>query len=298
LKSVLITGGRGFIARNLAEHLPEHLKQSWNVTVPGRFDLDLTDEDATQDFLARRSFDVILHCATHNASRNPTGDVSKVLHNNLRMYFNLIRANAHFGRLIYFGSGADYDMRHYRPLMPEDYFGKHVPADDYGFSKYVMQRHAQTDRKVLNLRIFGVFGKYEDWEIRFISNAICKALYDRPISLRQNVRFDYLWAEDLVRITAWFMENEVGFTDCNVCTSDVIDLVSLAELVRDVSGKDVPIQVDQPGMKAEYSGDNRRMLAAMGGFAFTDRREAVKRLYEWYDANRSAIDPAKLATDK
>jgi len=293
VRSLLITGGRGYIGRNLAEQLT-----GWDIAAPGRQELDLLDERATFDYLAAHRFDVVLHCATHNASRNPTGDISKVLHNNLRMYFNILRAADHFGRLIYLGTGSEYDTRHYHPLMPEEYFGTHVPVDDNGFSKFVMARHAERDPRILTLRIFGVFGKYEDWEIRFISNACCKALYDLPITLRQNVRFDYLWIDDLVRLVEWFLDNPAPDPAYNVCTADPVDLLSLAETVREVSGKDVPIRVGQPGFKPEYSGDNRRMLELVGGFAFTDRREAIARLYRWYADHKEAIDPARLAVDK
>lgn len=295
-KSIFITGGRGFIGRNLAEKLPG----DYVIHAPGRAELDLLDEHAVLDYLRAHAFDTVIHCATHNGSRNPTGDITKVLPNNLRMFANLLRARDYFDRLIFLGSGSEYDMRHYQPLMSEDYFGKHVPADDTGFSKYLMHRLAERDPKCLNLRLFGVFGPHEDWEIRFISNACCKAVFDRPITIKQNVRFDYLWIDDLVRVVDWFLRNPAAATrtDYNVCTSDVIDLVSLAEMVREISGKDLEIRVAEPGFKREYSGDNRRMLELMGDFRFTDRREAITQLYRWYEANRALIDPAKLEVDK
>ena len=49
----------------------------------------------------------------------------------------------------------------------------------------------------MELRLFGVFGRHEDYAIRFISNAICKTLFDLPITLRQNRTFSYLYVDDL-----------------------------------------------------------------------------------------------------
>lgn len=294
MKSLLITGGRGFIARNLAEELAGR----YRIAAPGRQELDLVDEDAVLAYLEANRFDAVLHCAAHNGSRNPTGDLGFVLQNNLRMYFNLLRGSRHFDKLIYFGTGAEYDMRHYRPLMGEDYFGIHVPVDDTGFSRYIMQKHAELARNVVNLRVFGLFGKHEDWEIRFISNACCKALHGLPITLRQNIRFDYLWIDDLVRITEWFIENQPRRVDYNVCTSNAIDLVSLARKVRDISSGKPEIRVGKPGFKAEYSGSNARLLEAMGGFDFTPRDAAIATLYRWYESRLYAIDKAKLQVDK
>jgi GDP-L-fucose synthase len=47
--------------------------------------------------------------------------------------------------------------------MSEDYFQKHIPTDIYGFSKYVMTKDIETnDADILNLRVLGIFGKYEN----------------------------------------------------------------------------------------------------------------------------------------
>jgi GDP-L-fucose synthase len=57
----------------------------------------------------------------------------KVLFNNLGCFFNLARCSHDYGKMIYYGSGAEYDKRYYLPKMTEDYFDAHVPVDDYGF---------------------------------------------------------------------------------------------------------------------------------------------------------------------
>ncbi len=122
-----------------------------------------------------------MHCATKPGHRNAK-DPSDVLYANLRMFHNLMRADDAFGRMILLTSGLVYDQRHYVAKMTENDFGAHVPVDESGFSKYLCARQAERLDNVIELRPFGVFGKYEDWEIRFISNAICKALFDFPIT--------------------------------------------------------------------------------------------------------------------
>ena len=125
------------------------------------------------------------------------------------MFFNLAGDEELCPRMVFLGTGAVYDMRHYEPLMPEEYFGDHVPADETGFSKYVIAKYAEKADHVVELRPFGVFGKYEDYAIRFISNAICKTLFDLPVTLRQNRRFSYVWIDDLVRVVEHFMHARV-----------------------------------------------------------------------------------------
>ncbi|MBF0520449.1 MAG: NAD(P)-dependent oxidoreductase, partial [Nitrospirae bacterium] len=161
--------------------------------------------------------------------------------NNLKMFFNLTRCGDAYGKMIYYGSGTEFDRKHWIPKMSEDYFDAHVPADDYGFSKYIMAKYTEKADNIYNLRLFGVFGKYEDWAIRFISNACCKALMDLPITIKQNVLFDYIYIEDILKITQWFIEHEAAQRCYNVCRGEAYELVALAKMVLDISNKNLNI---------------------------------------------------------
>lgn len=295
MKSLLVTGGSGFIGRNLVERLRG---AGYRVDAPGREALDLLDADAVAAFVERGAFDAVLHAATWNATRNSPKDVSRVLENNLRMFFNLTRCLDGYGKLIQFGSGAEYDRAHWSPRMREEDFGKHVPADDYGFSKYVMARAAEADPRVVDLRVFGCFGPHEDWEIRFVSNACCKAMHDLPITIRQDVAFDYLWIDDLVDVVRWFVEHDAPARAYNVCSGQTLTLRDLAGKVLAAAGKDLPVRVALDGMGREYSGDNRRLLATVDGLRFTPMDEAIGRLYRWYDARRDQHPRERLLADK
>jgi GDP-L-fucose synthase len=200
--------------------------------------------------------------------------------------------------MIYYGSGAEYDRRYYRPAMSEDYFGRHIPIDPYGLSKYVMAKYIEQIDNIVDLRIFGCFGPYEDWEIRFISNAICKALYGLPITMRQNVFFDYIWVRDLIRMTEWALKTKTGYKHYNACTGQQVDLLTLAHLIKDVTGADVPIMVGKNGLKPEYSGDNTRIMNEMGEFDFTPLPKALEMLCDYYRRNLKSIDCSLLLSDK
>ncbi|OPY32659.1 MAG: GDP-L-fucose synthase [Methanomassiliicoccales archaeon PtaU1.Bin124] len=291
---VLLTGGSGFIGRNLAEMLPKEME----IFAPGSKELDLTDQAAVERYVVSHDLDVVVHTATWNATANSPKDTDLVLEKNLLMFFNLARLNGRYGKMVYFGSGAEYDRRHYQPFMREEYFGTHVPTDQYGLSKYIMSKHAESVENIVDLRVFGCFGPYEDWEIRFLSNAMCKALYGLPISLRQNVFFDYLWVGDLVRMTEWAMKNRTRHCQYNACSGGHIDLLSLAKMVNEVAGTDVPIHVGQPGLKPEYSGDNSRLKREMGSLEITPMRKVLEKLRDHYIANLGRIDRQLLLKDK
>jgi len=292
MTTLLITGASGFIGRNLAEQL----RPAYDVTAPSRSELDLGDEAAVRQMFESRRFDVVLHSATVRSNRM-TGEPANLFADNCRMFFNLVRHRSRFGRMLYFGSGAEFDRRHYVPRMSEEYFDTHTPVDGYGLSKYVCAKYGEHVPNVTNLRLFAVFGKYEAWQVRFISNACCRAIHGLPITLRRDVRFDYLYADDLAAIVKRFIEHPGSQRAYNVCSGSPVLLSSLARMVAEVSNRNPEIVIQEPGLGAEYSGDNSRMLAAIGGFRFTDLKQSIGELYHWYEERRAEIDPAQLRFD-
>lgn len=189
-------------------------------------------------------------------------------------------------------------MRAYQQKMKEEYFDTSVPVDEHGFSKYLIAKQIEQSNNTVELRVFGIFGKYEDYAIRFISNAICKTLFDFPITIRQNRRFDYLYIDDLMSVVDHFIGAKGKYSAYNVTPDDSIDLYAIAEKVKANSGKAVKIVIAEPGLGPEYSGDNTRLRGEMPGFCFTPLDHAIARLYDWYAAHMHLIDRNKLLVDK
>jgi UDP-glucose 4-epimerase len=288
---LLITGASGFIGHNLTELYAGR----YDVYAPGRQELDLLDENAVRDYLEFHRFDTVLHTATGRSNRKiTTPDLFK---NNCRMFFNFARNEHLYGRMLHYGSGAEFDARAYQPHMPETYFDSHVPVNDYAFAKYIAAKYTETAGKIYNLRLFGVFGKYEAWDVRFISNACCRVIHGLPITLRQNVLFDYLYVDDLAHLTTWFIENEPRHHTYNVCRGQTHDLLSLAHIVADVSGEHPEITVAREGFNSEYSGDNSRMMSEVGTYPFREMKAAIRELYTWYENHKSEIDADLLRFD-
>ena len=184
------------------------------------------------------------------------------------MFFNLARNSGSFGKLLFLSSGAVYDRREPLARIPETHFDHRVPTDPYGFSKYICAKHVAQSDNLFELRLFGVFGPYEDWEVRFLSNACCRALWDLPVTLKQNVRFDYLDVADLAKVVRWFIEGQPRHRSYNVCTGRAVDLTASGQKVVRASGKNLEVAVRNPGLGEEYSGDNRRLMEELPDFQF------------------------------
>jgi UDP-glucose 4-epimerase len=287
---ILITGGSGFIGKNLAEQFaPEY-----QLFAPSSAELDLLKERDVREYLATQRFDVVVHTATTRSNRR-IGAPSDLLDRNCRMFFNIVRNQGQFGKMIHFGSGAEYDRDQLPARVREDYFDTRVPADAYGFSKYICAKYIERSEHIVELRLFGVFGPYEDYTVRFISNACCRVLKGLSIALRQDVVFDYLYVTDLAKITRWFIENTPRQKAYNVCNGRGIALTELARIVGEVSGGKPPISVLHDGWGAEYTGDNSRLLADLGDYKFIDMRDAVSELYSWYEG--SSVSAGELSFD-
>jgi len=279
-KKIFITETSGFIARSLFEQL----NIEYNVLSLRRKELDLLDSLKIFDYIKSNQFDVIIHTATYDAAQKySTKDPSRVLENNLKMFFNIVRCKDYFDKMIYFGSGADFSREYWIPKMKEDYFDQHVPVDQYGFSKYIMTKYTQLNSNIYNLRLFGVFGKYDNWRYRFISNACCKAILNLPIVINQNKIFDFLYVEDLIKIVKWFIDNKPKKNVYNLCTGKVYNFKIIAEKIIRITGKRLEIVLKTENLGIEYSGDNSLLLSELNNFKFTPIDEAIKTLYDWCD---------------
>lgn len=280
---ILITGGAGFIARNLAEQISDQYK----VVSLNSKELNLLDACQVFNYLKKNRFDVIVHTATYDAApKHSIKDPSKVLENNLRMFFNITRCQGYFGKMLYFGSGAEFSREHWIPRMKEDYFDRHVPADQYGFSKYIITKYVQLNKHIYNLRLFGVFGKYDDWRTRFIPNACLRAALNQTIKINQNVFFDFIYIDDLVRIIKWFINNQPQKNIYNVCSGKTHDFKSLAEKITKLSGKNLKILIKLKGLGKEYGGDNSLLMNELKDFKFSPLNDSIKYLYNWYYLNK------------
>jgi len=289
---ILITGGSGFIGRNLAEQLAP----AYEVLAPSSAELDLLKAQDVREYLDAHRCDVVVHAATTRSNRRLAAPPD-LLDRNCRMFFNVARNAERFGKMIHFGSGAEYDRTDLPSRVTEDYFDTRVPADAYGFSKYICAKYIERSEGIVDLRLFGVFGPYEDYTVRFISNACCRALKGLPIVIRQDVTFDYLYVKDLARITSWFIENDARHRAYNVCTGKPVTLTELARIVAEISGCNPEISVMHGGLSAEYTADNSRLLAEIGDCKFQDPRSAIAELYSWYENNFCQIESVALEFD-
>ena len=200
---ILVTGGSAFIGSTISESLSTKYK----VISPTSQQLNLLNASDVKDYLNKNSFDIVIHSANHlvHPLLKESKEPSIQLVNNLKMFFNIAINKNLFGKMIYFGSGAEFGRENWKSKMKESYFGNHYPADQYGLSKYFMNIHTRLSKNIYNLRLFGMYGTKDDWRFRFIPYICAKAFLNENIVVNQNAIFGFLYVEDLVQIVEKFI---------------------------------------------------------------------------------------------
>lgn len=290
MKSILILGATGFVGKNLKEYF--YKKKKYLILTPTHSELDLLKEQSVKAYLEKNKIDVIFHCAIFSPKSEQ--EEQDVIKKDLEMFLNLEKNKDKFQKMFYLGSGAEYDKTRDIVNAKEEDIGSNIPKSNYGLAKYIIGKIIENSSNIYNLRIWGMFGKYEDWWTTFISNCCCKAIKNYPISIRKDTLFDYLWIDDFCKIADWAVEHEFKYHTYNVGSNRKIRLSELAELVRKICNKNIEIIICNEGMGNEYTADSTRLLEEYGKDYVTPIETAVQQLYCWYERNQEIIDMRTL----
>ena len=271
MKNILLTGSGGFLGSHLKEYLNDY-----HLFCPRSFQLNLLDKKAVLEFIKTNKIDFIIHSAASGVRITPDAKMDEVAKPNIEMFLNLAELNL---PMITFGSGAEYDKSRQLKKVKEEEFGKFIPKDPYGYSKYLISKEIEKRENILNLRVFGIYGSGEN-KTRVTTSIIQSNINKEPIILNQNVVFDFIYIDDFCEIVRYFIENKSKEKFINVTPNKSIKIVKLAEIVNDFSEYKSKIIVKKEGLNLEYTGDNSRLLKEIPDFKFTDYKDGMLKLYK------------------
>jgi UDP-glucose 4-epimerase len=242
--NVLITGGNGYIAKNLAENLTQY-----NITSITRKDFDLTNREATDKWFNKKHFDVVIHTAIKGGSRLQS-DNESIFYQNLQMFYNLYYNRHNFNKFIHFGSGAELG----------------TPSNPYGLSKKIINDLIKYEHGFFNIRIFGVFDENE-LDTRFIKSNIKNYINHKPLVINQNKYMDFFYMKDLIKVI-----NEYIIGNPYHSLSKIIEcsyrkkhtLLDIANFINTLSTYKVPIKQLDSSIGDSYIGTTIPNLQLMG----------------------------------
>jgi nucleoside-diphosphate-sugar epimerase len=228
--TILITGGNGYIARELYEAF----KDKHEVTKISRKDFDLISYIDTKNYFKDKYFDFVIHTAVNGGSRLKQEDWS-VMDDNLIMYYNLLRQKNHYGKFIHFGSGADrFDT-------------------PYGISKKVIANSIIDLEGFYNIRIFAVFNERE-LDTRFIKANITRYLNKEKMIIHQDQFMDFFYMKDLIKLVEYYLTAEEPPKSVDCSYPDVVTLSNIADMINSLGDYKVEVRVEKKITSFGYSG--------------------------------------------
>jgi GDP-L-fucose synthase len=210
MKSVLITGGNGYIAKSLHSSL----STQYRVTSITRNDFDLTDYSKTCSWFEGKRFDSVIHTAISGGSRL-RHDNEIVFNNNMSMFTNLLANKNCFSKLISFGSGAEI-------------FHGDTP---YASSKREIAKQILDLPNFYNLRIFGVFD-YNELETRFIKSNIIRYIRREPMIIHSNKIMDFFYMPDLISLVEYYIKKDNLEKEINCSYTEKYSLKHIVNIIK------------------------------------------------------------------
>ena len=251
--NILITGGNGYIAKNLYGGL----KDKYNITTISRDDFDLTDRILTDKFFEGKYFDVVLHTAIAGGSRLRK-DTEDVLDENLIMYYNLLANESKYKKFINIGSGAE--------LLAQQ--------EPYGLSKHVINYSMRNKTNFYNVRIFAVFDENE-LDSRFIKSSILKYLNNQPIEVHQNKLMDFFYMKDLITLIEYCIGADDLPKEINCSYRNIYHLKDIARIINTMDENKVPINVINKKEGVGYIGNFTNL-----GIEYIGLEQGIKNVFD------------------
>ena len=118
-----------------------------------------------------------------------------------------------------------------------------------------------------------------------------------PITIRQNVRFSWLYIDDFLKVLDYFLTHAPKKRIFNITPPSTTDLVSITHLINSCSDFKSEICVENEGLNLEYSGNNAQLIKEMESISFTPMNSAIKDLIEYYKEILPTIDPEIIRRD-
>ncbi len=311
MKSVLVTGGAGFIGSNIAEAL---LAQGNRVVIlddlsTGKMEnvLELSENDnlkfvkgsilesgLVRSIIKSENISLISHQAAVASVAKSVADPVKTMNINVSGTANLFHIATEYGckKVVFASSSAVYGDS---PELPKRETMPFASKSPYAMSKAANEMLASVFTglygiDVIGLRYFNVYGRRQDPASDYaavIPKFISLALRNEPITVEGDggQTRDFIYIDDVVNanITALTAKNGSG-NIFNISNGNQTSILELAKMIINItnSKSDIVFKPARAGDIRDSVGDNQHMEKYLGYKNKIDMQEGLSATVAWY----------------
>jgi polyisoprenyl-phosphate glycosyltransferase len=273
---ILVLGAAGFVGANLLRMLLKHRDDVYGVVrlLPAWrlegldsqhiLEVDLTDLAATRNMIAKLGPATLFDCIAYGAYSFET-DYNLIYRTNFTSLVQLVEllAQTSFTALVHAGSSSEYGLKSAGPSEDESLQpNSHYAVSKAAASDYITFAGKVRRLPVANLRLYSVYGPYEDVS-RLIPNLVAKGMKGEfPPFVDPKTSRDFVYVDD-------------------VCAAFIM---TAAKLTPDLYGESFNIGAGRKTTIAELAEVARQTFDIKGEPTFGDMAGRAWDLPDWYAA--------------
>lgn len=301
---ILITGGTGFLGKNIQDNLGKFLNQDHSLTVMGSSVYDLRCQHACRKMVQYHNPDVIVHAAGSvggiGANQENPG---KFMYENLIMGTNLIeRARIEkVPRFILLGTVCSYPKHTPVPFVEKDLWNGYPEETNapYGIAKKTLirllqaygEQYGMRGANLIPVNMYGPHDHFNTTSSHVIPALILKIHHAIENDLKMveiwgtgNASREFLYAPDCVEAIAKSIERESGLRPINIGTGKEI---KIRELVSEISNQMgytgfIKYNHDKPDGQPRRCLDTSKAKKLLDFEAKTDLQTGLKHTIDWF----------------
>ena len=309
-KKVLVTGGAGFLGREVVDLLKK--KGCRHIFVPRKKEYDLRKESAIKRVLKDSKPDIILHLAAVvggiGANQRHPG---QFFYDNIMMGVQLMEEARKFGveKFVAIGTICAYPKFAKVPFKEDDLWSGYPEETNaaYGLAKKMLLVQSQAYRQeyefnsifLLPVNLYGPGDNFSEDSSHVIPALIKKCVEAKALNAPSvtvwgtgKATREFLYVDDAARAIVLAAEKYNGAQPVNIGAHREISIKELAGLIVRLTGYKGKVVWDaiKPDGQPRRKLDTARAKKAFGFQAQMGLEEGLKKTIRWYRSTKNAID--------